>query len=86
MFGFARLQAFCFNSCGLHDTCGVLNLHGMPGLIGGAVSGMFRMGASSAAEIISNNFDIDIPIFLKKTHRDECVVDCFTLLPEKVCM
>ena len=39
VFGFARLQAYCFNSCGLHDTCGVLNLHGMPGLIGGAVSG-----------------------------------------------
>ena len=39
VFGFARLQAYSFNSCGLHDTCSVLNLHGMPGLIGGAVSG-----------------------------------------------
>jgi ammonium transporter Rh len=37
-FGFAYLSAFLRNKISLHDTCGVLNLHGLPGLIGGIVS------------------------------------------------
>lgn len=36
--GFAFLSKFLQRKIGLHDTCGVLNLHGMPGLIGGIVS------------------------------------------------
>jgi ammonium transporter Rh len=36
--GFAFLSKFLQNKINLHDTCGVLNLHGMPGLIGGFVS------------------------------------------------
>lgn len=37
-FGFAKLSNFLRDKLTLHDTCGVLNLHGMPGLIGGFVS------------------------------------------------
>lgn len=37
-FGFAYLSEFLRHKINLHDTCGVLNLHGMPGLIGGFVS------------------------------------------------
>lgn len=37
-FGFAYLSKFLQAKIKLHDTCGVLNLHGMPGLIGGIVS------------------------------------------------
>lgn len=37
-FGFAYLSKFLQRKISLHDTCGVLNLHGMPGLIGGFVS------------------------------------------------
>lgn len=36
--GFAFLSKFLQNKINLHDTCGVLNLHGIPGLIGGFVS------------------------------------------------
>eukprot|EP01119_Soliformovum_irregulare_P025616 TRINITY_DN953_c0_g1_i1.p1 TRINITY_DN953_c0_g1~~TRINITY_DN953_c0_g1_i1.p1 ORF type:complete len:819 (-),score=301.90 TRINITY_DN953_c0_g1_i1:59-2515(-) len=45
-FGFARLQGFIERKIGLHDTCGVHNLHGMPGIIGG-ISGAI---ASSVAD------------------------------------
>jgi ammonium transporter Rh len=36
--GFAYISAYLRKTISLHDTCGVLNLHGMPGLIGGIVS------------------------------------------------
>ena len=39
-FGFARVQAFMEHRFGLHDTCGVLNLHGLPSLFGGIASGI----------------------------------------------
>eukprot|EP00026_Physarum_polycephalum_P002866 Phypoly_transcript_02875.p1 GENE.Phypoly_transcript_02875~~Phypoly_transcript_02875.p1 ORF type:complete len:834 (-),score=168.92 Phypoly_transcript_02875:78-2579(-) len=38
VFGFAILQGLVENHLRLHDTCGVLNLHGIPGVIGGFVS------------------------------------------------
>jgi ammonium transporter Rh len=37
-FGFAYLSHYLQHKIGLHDTCGVHNLHGMPGVIGGIVS------------------------------------------------
>jgi ammonium transporter Rh len=36
--GFAYLSKYLRKTISLHDTCGVLNLHGMPGIIGGIVS------------------------------------------------
>eukprot|EP01117_Protostelium_nocturnum_P013044 TRINITY_DN4839_c0_g1_i1.p1 TRINITY_DN4839_c0_g1~~TRINITY_DN4839_c0_g1_i1.p1 ORF type:complete len:795 (-),score=289.99 TRINITY_DN4839_c0_g1_i1:45-2387(-) len=38
VFGFSRLQSFVEQKFGIHDTCGVLNLHGLPGIIGAIVS------------------------------------------------
>mmetsp|Transcript_26811 Transcript_26811/g.63709 ORF Transcript_26811/g.63709 Transcript_26811/m.63709 type:complete len:455 (-) Transcript_26811:337-1701(-) len=36
--GFSHIQPFLFKTVKLHDTCGIHNLHGMPGVIGGIVS------------------------------------------------
>jgi ammonium transporter Rh len=35
--GFAYLNKFLQRKTGLHDTCGVHNLHGIPGIIGGCI-------------------------------------------------
>ena len=37
-FGFAYLSKFLQRTIKLHDSCGVLNLHGIPGVIGGIIS------------------------------------------------
>ena len=36
--GYAYLQPFLRRKMWVHDTCGVLNLHGMPGIVGGIIS------------------------------------------------
>jgi ammonium transporter Rh len=43
--GFLFLSPYLKEKIGLHDTCGVHNLHGMPGIIGGLVSAI-TAGAS----------------------------------------
>lgn len=40
-FGFEVLSAFLQRSVGLFDTCGIHNLHGLPGLFGGLFSALF---------------------------------------------
>ncbi|EGD75033.1 rhesus-associated glycoprotein [Salpingoeca rosetta] len=39
--GFARLQDLLQRKFGLYDTCGVHNLHGMPGILGGLAGALF---------------------------------------------
>merc|ERR1712045_490569 len=48
--GFLKLSSFLQQNIALHDTCGVHNLHGIPGVIGGI------FGAISAG-LAKNSFD-----------------------------
>ena len=38
--GFCRVQDLLATKLGLHDTCGIHNLHGMPSLVGGLASAL----------------------------------------------
>ena len=51
--GFCKLQGFLFDKTGLHDTCGVHNLHGIPGLLGGISSGIVIGGYSTGSGIFN---------------------------------
>jgi len=51
--GFAYVQPFLRKRLGLHDTCGVHNLHGMPGILGGVASAIAAAYASEATYIDS---------------------------------
>lgn len=46
--GFLRLGPWLQKSIGLHDTCGVHNLHGLPGILGGCIGGISAATAGSA--------------------------------------
>ena len=46
-FGFLKLSPFLQKKIGLHDTCGVHNLHGIPGIMGGLI-GSIAVGISES--------------------------------------
>lgn len=53
-FGYAYIGPYLRDKINLHDTCGVHNLHGMPGVIGGIVSAI----VASRGEInFGENYD-----------------------------
>ncbi len=52
-YGFAHISTFLNEKIGLHDTCGIHNLHGMPGLFGAIVSGI------AAAVVNDNRYNSD---------------------------
>jgi len=45
--GFLKLSAFLKEKIKLHDTCGVHNLHGMPGVYGSLISAVFASFSDS---------------------------------------
>lgn len=51
--GFRYLSPFLQDKFGFHDVCGVLNLHGIPGVCGGIISAIV---ASRGQSVFSNNF------------------------------
>jgi len=48
-FGFAKIQGFLERKIGIQDTCGIMNLHGMPGILGG-IAGTIAVAASKSKE------------------------------------
>ena len=52
--GFLKLNEWLQEKIGLHDTCGVHNLHGMPGIMGGVIGALSAAMSGSA-----NAFDED---------------------------
>lgn len=46
--GFLYLSAFLQKKIGLYDTCGVHNLHGLPGILGGVLGAVSAAASSSA--------------------------------------
>ena len=55
-FGFLKLNGFLQRKIGLHDTCGVHNLHGLPGVLGAVI------GAISAS-LADSSFDSEEALF-----------------------
>ncbi len=51
--GYAYLGPYLAKKINLHDTCGVHNLHGMPGLMGGIISAIV---ASRGLENFGSNY------------------------------
>jgi ammonium transporter Rh len=49
VFGFSKLQGLVESHLHIHDTCGVLNLHGIPGILGAVVSIIASAAASGDA-------------------------------------
>ncbi|KJE94518.1 Rh type C glycoprotein2b [Capsaspora owczarzaki ATCC 30864] len=53
VFGYTRIQGMLEEKIGLHDTCGVHNLHGMPGLLGGIASACAAAAADTSTYTVS---------------------------------
>lgn len=53
-FGYAYIGPLLNEKIGLHDTCGVHNLHGMPGIIGGVVGAISSSTVSYAYSHVLN--------------------------------
>lgn len=54
-FGYARVQPYLLERFGLHDTCGINNLHGMPSLLGGFISVFLAARENVGSGIYLNN-------------------------------
>ena len=67
-FGFAYLSAFVKKHIKLHDTCGVLNLHGIPGVIGALLSAIM---ASRAGDNFGDNLATNFPLQAARTPQEQ---------------
>jgi len=55
VWGYQRLQPFLLEKFGLHDSCGVHNLHGMPSMIGGLISVVAVAAVHNSPEYVTRH-------------------------------
>ena len=67
-FGFAYLSAFVKKHLNLHDSCGVLNLHGIPGVIGAIISAIV---ASRVDQTYGDNLANQFPLQAARTPDEQ---------------
>ncbi len=75
--GYVFLQPALAKGFGLHDTCGVNNLHGMPGILGALVA----IIASSVATVESGLYQSEAQIQILFPARAPCEVNSTSTLP-----
>lgn len=68
--GYVYITPWLEKKLGLHDTCGVHNLHGMPGVMGGIAGGI-----SAATASTTNNFGDAISDIFEKVKVESCTGD-----------
>lgn len=66
-YGFAYISAFVKKHLKLHDTCGVLNLHGIPGVIGALISAIL---AYRAGDTFGSSLSTNYPIQAGRTPQE----------------
>jgi ammonium transporter Rh len=54
--GYAYIGPFLNEKIGLHDTCGVHNLHGMPGIMGGVIGSISSSTVNYYGHILNPTF------------------------------
>ena len=73
--GFKYIQPFLLGKLKIHDTCGVNNLHGMPGLFGGLLSVLIAGIASS--DVYDKFADEDTDKRFKYLYTDNMISNIF---------
>ncbi len=76
--GFEKLTHYLANKINLHDTCGVHNLHGMPGFLGGIIA--IIISSSATKENYGDSIDILWPKFNERGSSNQAGYQLAALL------
>lgn len=69
--GFCHLQAYAREKWNLHDTCGVLSLHGIPGFLGGVISAILAAVLNQTYDDPASR-DVVFPMMNVHTTGSQC--------------